>query len=101
MWTGCIIGPMGTTFDNRFYGFEIVCGPAYPKVAPTIKFNNKINLPFVKQNNGQVDPTKLPLLKNWQEKTRMQDILQTLKQSMVQNGKLPQNFGEGEEYKNC
>lgn len=33
-WNGMIVGPMDTTFDNRFYSILIKCGPGYPKAAP-------------------------------------------------------------------
>ena len=96
-WSGCIIGPMNTNFDNRFYGFEIVCGDNYPKSPPIIKFIQKINLPFVKQNDGTINAGQWSVLKNWTEKTKLQDVLQSLKQEMVKNGKLSQP-AEGAEY---
>ena len=96
-WTGCIIGPMNTNFDNKFYGFEITCGDNYPKSPPNIKFNTKINLPFVKQNDGTINSNLWPILKNWTEKTKLQDILQALKQEMVRHAKLSQP-PEGSEY---
>ena len=55
VWTGCIIGPMNTNFDNRFYSLVIVCGNEYHKAPPVIKFKTKINLPFVKQNDWTVN----------------------------------------------
>ena len=97
-WSGCIIGPMNTTFDNRFYGFEITTGQNYPKQAPTIKFEGqKIALPFVSAN-GTLNNSSWNLLKNWTEKTKLQDILIELKKEMVKNGKMPQPK-EGDCYK--
>ena len=42
-WTGSVIGPMNTSFDNRFYSMVITCGDNYPKEPPTVKFCTKIN----------------------------------------------------------
>ena len=37
-WTGTIIGPANTNFDNRIYFLTIKCGPNYPSQAPEVAF---------------------------------------------------------------
>merc|ERR1712110_1159573 len=96
-WNASIIGPMNTNFDNRFYGIEIETGPGYPKIPPTVKFGNKINLPFVNQQNGTV-ATSWSYLRNWNhEKNNLQSLLVQLKKEMEANKKLSQP-AEGTQY---
>merc|ERR1711976_942406 len=64
-WNGMIVGPMDTNFDNRLYCIEIICDDHYPKVPPKVKFNTKVNLPFVNQANGAVEANKWGYLKSW------------------------------------
>ena len=49
-WNGTILGPFGTTFENRIYSLKLVCNNEYPKIAPQIRFINKVNLPCVTAN---------------------------------------------------
>jgi len=88
-WTGMIIGPYGTKLE-RFYSLKIVCGNTYPDKPPLINFINKINIPIVNQNNGEVDSSKLPILREWNPKTTLFDILTSISDHMKQNSKLPQ-----------
>ena len=88
-WNGMIVGPMDTTFDNRFYSIRITCGDYYPKKPPTVQFATKINLPFVNQQNGLVMNT-FSYIKNWQESCNIQGILTSLKKEMINNKKLQQ-----------
>jgi len=67
---------------------SIVCGPEYPEKPPTIRFNNKINLPCVNQNNGSID--NLALLKNWKNSTTLEAILVAIKNEMAVNKGLKQ-----------
>ncbi len=48
-WSGTIIGPPNTKFDNRIFFLVIKCGPSYPAKAPEVSFSSKINLPCVNQ----------------------------------------------------
>jgi len=89
-WNACIIGPMDTNFDNRFYSLKIVCGDHYPKHPPTIRFDTRINLPFVDQTNGNINPNNWSYLKNWSENSNMQGVLAQLKQEMKNNKKVQQ-----------
>jgi ubiquitin-conjugating enzyme E2 variant len=69
---------------------SIVCGDNYPAQACTIKFNSKVNLPCVNQNNGTVEPNKFHMFKNWNSSYTMEKVLIGLKNEMIANKKLPQ-----------
>ena len=89
-WNGTIIGPQGTTFDNRIYMMTITCGADYPDRPPTIKFSSKINLPCVNQSNGTVEPTKFSMFKNWSSDYTMEKVLIGIMNEMKANKRLPQ-----------
>ena len=88
-WNGMIVGPMDTTFDNRFYSIVIECSAYYPKKAPSVVFTTKINLPFVNQQNGVVN-NSFSYIKNWNESHNLQGILSTIKKEMINNKRLQQ-----------
>ncbi|KRX09441.1 Ubiquitin-conjugating enzyme/RWD-like protein [Pseudocohnilembus persalinus] len=98
-WNGTIIGPMNTPFDQRIYSLKIICGPNYPQQAPQLKFNTKVNLPFVNQSNGNVDTQKFSLIKNWKPEITMEKLLLGIKNEMSSsaNRKLAQP-AEGAQY---
>lgn len=77
-----------TNFDGRIYSLSIECGPQYPQKPPILKFNNKINIPCVNQNNGYVQ--NLGLLQGWKETTTLENILVAIKNEMVNNKGLKQ-----------
>ena len=89
-WNGTILGPQGTNFDNRIYCISIVTGEDYPSNPPVLKFQSKINLPFVNQNNGAVDPSKFSMFKNWNKSYTLEKVLIGIKNEMINNKKLPQ-----------
>ena len=88
-WNGMIMGPYNTKFD-RFFSLKIVCGPNYPFHPPIVHFVSKINLPCVNQTTGAVDPSKLSILKNWNQNTKIIDILKSVQDEMKANPKLSQ-----------
>jgi hypothetical protein len=51
------------------------CDENYPDKPPTIQFISRVNLPFVSQTNGKVDPSKLPVLANWNRNSSIETVL--------------------------
>ena len=89
-WNGTIFGPANTAYDNRIYSLTIVTDEDYPAKAPKVRFETKINLPFVNQTNGIVEPSKFSLFRNWTPSTTLEGILVGIKKEMQMNAKLPQ-----------
>lgn len=89
-WNATIVGPQNTKFDGRIYFLTIKTGDNYPKQAPEVSFQSKINIPSVNQNNGLVEPSKFSLFKNWTWKTCIENILLELKKEMIANKNLNQ-----------
>ena len=54
-WNGTILGPFGTTYENRIYSLKITCSQDYPKTAPMLRFINKINLPCIAANGAVIN----------------------------------------------
>eukprot|EP00826_Nyctotherus_ovalis_P005839 TRINITY_DN1132_c0_g1_i5.p1 TRINITY_DN1132_c0_g1~~TRINITY_DN1132_c0_g1_i5.p1 ORF type:complete len:149 (+),score=44.21 TRINITY_DN1132_c0_g1_i5:156-602(+) len=91
-WNATILGPPGTCFDMRLYCLAIKCGDKYPMQPPQIRFTSKINITCVNQSNGNVDPTKFGMLKNWKPEYNIEALLIGLKNEMMSpaNKKLSQ-----------
>ncbi|PVF99898.1 UBC-like protein [Serendipita vermifera] len=91
-WNGTIIGPGHTVHENRIYSLKITCGDDYPDRPPIIEFISKVNVPFVNQTNGKVDPTRLAVLANWNRNYSLETILVEMRREMAApaNRKLPQ-----------
>jgi ubiquitin-conjugating enzyme E2 variant len=88
-WVGSIMGVPNTRFEGRMVSIRIFCGDQYPKVAPTLTFITRVNLPFVDSSGGIV-VNQFPLLKNWNPKTRILQLLLEILSLMQRNGSLPQ-----------
>lgn len=95
-WTGSIVGPAGTSFENRIYELSLICSEKYPTEPPVVSFRTKVNLPCVSAR-GDVARASLPVLKGWQYNNRMEEVLVALKAQMLLNKKLPQP-AEGSTY---
>jgi len=91
-WNGTIIGPGHTVHENRIYSLKINCGESYPDKPPSVQFLSRVNLPFVSQLNGKVDPSKLPVLTNWNRNSSLETVLVEIRREMASfnNRKLPQ-----------
>jgi ubiquitin-conjugating enzyme E2 variant len=61
--------------ENRIYSLKIHCGDSYPDRPPTIQFVSRVNLPFVSQTDGKVDPSKLPVLASWSRNSSIETVL--------------------------
>ena len=64
-----------TVHENRIYSLKITCGEQYPDAPPTVQFISRVNLPFVSQVDGKVDPAKLPVLAHWSRNYSLETVL--------------------------
>jgi ubiquitin-conjugating enzyme E2 variant len=90
-WTGMIIGPPRTCFENRMYSLRIECGNNYPDQPPSIRFTTRINMGCVSAN-GQVDTKSVPALARWDRNYAIKTVLQEIRRLMLikENLKLSQ-----------
>ncbi|EIW66044.1 ubiquitin-conjugating enzyme E2 [Tremella mesenterica] len=98
-WNGTILGPPHSSYENRIFSLSIYCGDKYPDLPPLVKFESKVNLPCVDQQNGLVDLSRIPSLANWKRDFTLETILVELRRDMASpvNRKNPQPL-EGAEY---
>lgn len=46
-WQCTILGPMNSPVENRIISLLVHCGEKYPSEPPVVKFQTKVNVPFV------------------------------------------------------
>jgi len=90
-WTGMIIGPARTNFENRMYSLRIQCAENYPDEPPTISFLTRINMVGVTQA-GLVNKRQISVLARWQRVYTIKTVLHEIRRLMTQkeNMKLAQ-----------
>ena len=64
-----------TVHENRIYSLKITCDENYPDSRPIVKFLSRVNLPFVNQQNGDVNAAELPVLRDWNRSKSIETVL--------------------------
>jgi len=90
-WTGMILGPARTVFENRMYNLVVECGEHYPDCAPTVQFLTRIHMGGV-DREGRVDPKYVSVLSRWSRSSNIKTVLTDIRKNMTQkeNAKLQQ-----------
>ena len=79
-WNGSILMD-----DGKFYELALTCGKDYPQRPPEVRFITKINMPFVNQSNGYINPNSLDVLRNWNKDCTLESYLMAIRNEIKQN----------------
>eukprot|EP00038_Savillea_parva_P007380 m.169740 g.169740 ORF g.169740 m.169740 type:complete len:142 (-) comp13142_c0_seq1:211-636(-) len=90
-WNAMIMGPQGTSSQDRFMELKVLCGPKYPDVPPEVQFVTAVKYSFV-ESNGKVNLSKVRSLGGWRRGMTISSMLSALRQEMgsQSNRKQPQ-----------
>eukprot|EP00322_Chrysochromulina_rotalis_P029821 CAMPEP_0115839830 /NCGR_PEP_ID=MMETSP0287-20121206/6459_1 /TAXON_ID=412157 /ORGANISM="Chrysochromulina rotalis, Strain UIO044" /LENGTH=148 /DNA_ID=CAMNT_0003293425 /DNA_START=167 /DNA_END=613 /DNA_ORIENTATION=+ len=87
LWQCTILGPPNTPVENRIISLLLKAGPDYPRARPEIKFQTKLNYPWLGPGGTFVDSKASGILKpgSWpsSQHNTLQGVLVTLKQMMA------------------
>eukprot|EP00037_Helgoeca_nana_P014943 m.140371 g.140371 ORF g.140371 m.140371 type:complete len:161 (-) comp22790_c0_seq1:1164-1646(-) len=90
-WNAMIMGPQGTTSQDRFLELKIHCGPKYPDQPPEVRFVTAVTYSYV-EAGGKVNLSKVKSMGAWHPRMSISSTLKALRAEMgsQSNRKQPQ-----------